>query len=86
MGRDGGYMTETETSEEMFAEQSWLYLSVAHAYRNTYLSGASGGDCFSEAVKAVRNAHPFLSDKEASRFADRVISKFSELYPDWLSK
>jgi len=79
-------MTQTEASDEFLAGQSELYVSAAHAYRAAYLAGACESDCRSDAVKAVRDLHPFLLEKEADRLARRVIAQFSELYPEWLSK
>ena len=79
-------MMEPEAEAEIGSEQSALYLSVARAYRDAYLAGASDSDCRSEAVKAVQSAHPFLLAKEADRLARRIVSQFSELYPEWLSR
>jgi hypothetical protein len=79
-------MMEPETEEDMCAGQSALYLSVASAYRDAYLTGATECDCRSEAVKAVRSAHPLLLDKEADRLARRIVWQFSQLYPKWLSR
>ncbi len=79
-------MLKIEADREIGAGQSALYLSVARAYRDAYLTGAGENDCWPEAVKAIQSVHPFLLDKEARRLARRIVSQFYELYPGWLSR
>ena len=74
-----------EADDGIGVGQSALYLSVARAYRDAYLSGACESGCWPEAIKAVQCIHPFLSNKEADKLARRIVSQFFELYPGWLA-
>ncbi len=78
-------MLKIEADREIGAGQSALYLTVARAYRDAYLTGACESGCWRQAVKAVQSMHPFLLDEEDGRLARRIVSQFFELYPEWLS-
>jgi len=66
--------------------QSAPHLSVALAYRNAFLAGASESDCWPEAVKAVLHIHPSLLHEEAEKLARQIVAQFSERFPGWLAR
>jgi hypothetical protein len=76
----------SEADGEIGVGQSALYLSVALAYRNAYLANACESDCWLAAIKAVQCIHPFLLNKEAEKLARRIVSQFSERFPEWLAR
>jgi hypothetical protein len=78
----GRFMSEADG--QAGGGQSESHLSVALAYRNAYLAGASESDCWPEAVKAILYIHPFLSHEEAEKHARQIVAQFSERFPGWL--